>query len=289
MHIFQTIAMVLGSWFIVVLCSGPMGKPPAEPMRARAWPASQIAGMPQAITTDAGLVPTSLNTLTDPGVELPPPAEMPSLKNGEKAGSPCRAPAQIVNLMQRKYLEEVIEKYAKKYGVDEDLIWAVIRQESGFNPHAVSPKGAKGLMQLMPGTAALMGVSDPFDVEQNIAGGVKYLEHCLNQFDQSVPLALAAYNAGPGNVVKYQGCPPFAETRNYVLSILQAYAGESIRADLKFASYNTVAVESLLVEDPPDPGGPKGLPWRVPLPTWKIMTPQCKLGTPHWKVAVRPF
>ncbi len=91
----------------------------------------------------------------------------------------------------------VIEKYARQYGVDEDLVWAVIRQESGFNPRAVSPKGAMGLMQLMPGTAAMLGVSDAFDVEQNVAGGIKYLEQCLNQFNQDVPLALAAYNAGP--------------------------------------------------------------------------------------------
>ena len=138
-------------------------------------------------------------------------------------------PVQIANLVKRQNLEIVIEKYARQYGVDQDLVWAVIRQESGFNPRAVSPKGAMGLMQLMPGTAAMLGVSDAFDVEQNIAGGVKYLERCLNQFNQDVSLALAAYNAGPDNVVKYQGCPPFAETRQYVASVLKAYAGEPIR------------------------------------------------------------
>ena len=135
----------------------------------------------------------------------------------------------------------VIEKYARQYGVDQDLVWAVIRQESGFNPRAVSPKGAMGLMQLMPGTAAMLGVSDAFDVEQNIAGGIKYLERCLNQFNQDVPLALAAYNAGPNNVVKYQGCPPFPETRHYVASILKAYAGEPIREDLKLVGLIPVA------------------------------------------------
>jgi soluble lytic murein transglycosylase-like protein len=286
----QTVAMVLLSWLVVILFSAPAGNPPAESMRSPAKPADQLAGIIQPLGPEGWVVPDPPQKLTQPEAELARLEEAaPSIKIREGAGSPYRAPAQIANLMKRKYLEEVIEKYAKKYGVDEDLIWAVVRQESGFNPHAVSPKGAMGLMQLMPGTAALMGVSDPFDVEQNIAGGVKYLEQCLNQFNQSVPLALAAYNAGPGNVVKYQGCPPFAETRNYVLTILQAYAGESIRADLKLASFSTVAIESLMVEEPPGSDNPRGLPWRVPLPTWKIMTPQCKLGTPRWKVAVRPF
>jgi len=199
-------------------------------------------------------------------------------------GSSLRPPVQIAKLLKSKNLEEVVEKYARQYGVDEDLVWAVMRQESGFNPGAVSPKGAMGLMQLMPGTAKLLGVSDPFDVEQNIAGGVKYLEQCLNQFHQDVPLALAAYNAGPGNVVKYQGCLPFAETRNYVASILAAYAGEPIRGDLRLGRVNNV-----LSEDPPAPVRLRGLPWRIPLPNWKIATPQCKLGSPHWKVTLRPF
>ena len=181
-------------------------------------------------------------------------------------------------------LERVIEKYARQYGVDADLVWAVIRQESGFNPPAVSPKGAMGLMQLMPGTAAQMGVSDAFDVEQNIAGGIKYLERCLSRFNQDVSLALAAYNAGPENVVKYQGCPPFAETRQYVASILQAYAGEPIRADLKLLGLNPVQDEAV-----PDTARSRGLAWRISVATWKIATPHCQMGPPHWKVSLRPF
>jgi hypothetical protein len=205
-------------------------------------------------------------------------------KGGQKS---FRLPVQVATLIKQKNREEVIKKYAQEYGVDEDLIWAVIRQESGFNPGAVSPKGAMGLMQLMPGTAASLGVSNPFDVEQNIAGGVKYLEQCLNQFNQDVPLALAAYNAGPGNVVKYQGCPPFAETRNYVASILQAYAGEPMRADLQLGRISYVV--DIEDENFPAPVRLRGLPWRIPLPNWKIVTPQSKLGSPHWKVALRPF
>jgi hypothetical protein len=168
--------------------------------------------------------------------------------------------------------------------VDEDLVWVVIRQESGFNPGAVSPKGAMGLMQLMPETAARMGVSDAFDIEQNIAAGIKYLDRCLNQFNQNVGLALAAYNAGPDNVVKYQGCPPFPETRQYVTGILLSYAGESIREDLKLISMIPVTDE-----DVPDTARPRGLSWRIPRPTWRIATPHCKLGSPHWKMTLRPF
>ena len=184
-------------------------------------------------------------TVAHPGVERKNPGETVSGAVREGTGQSSRLPAQIANLVRRQNLEKVIEKYARQYGVDQDLVWAVIRQESGFNPHAVSPKGAMGLMQLMPGTAAMMGVTDAFDVEQNIAGGIKYLERCLSQFNQDVSLALAAYNAGPDNVVKYQGCPPFPETRQYVASVLKAYAGEPIREDLKLIGFSPVMDEDV--------------------------------------------
>ena len=100
-------------------------------------------------------------------------------------------------MSQIMQMEAAIQKNARAYGVDESLVWAVVRRESGFNPAAVSPKGAMGLMQLMPGTAAAVGVTDPFDVDQNIAGGIKYLVSCLKQFNGDIGLALAAYNAGP--------------------------------------------------------------------------------------------
>ena len=112
--------------------------------------------------------------------------------------APGAAPISPTILVKDPQVARLIEKYARKHGVDPKLVQAMIRQESGFNPMAVSPKGAMGLMQLMPETAAALGVEDPFDLEQNIKGGVHFLKICLNKFDQNLPLALAAYNAGPG-------------------------------------------------------------------------------------------
>jgi hypothetical protein len=127
--------------------------------------------------------------------------------------------------MAGPYLEGLIQKYALRYGVDPSLVRAVMRHESGFNPSAVSPKGAQGLMQLMPGTASLMGVNNPFDPEQNIAGGVGYLRHCLDRFGHSVPLAVAAYNAGPERVAKSNGVPSIPETQAFVKNVMGAYTG----------------------------------------------------------------
>lgn len=126
--------------------------------------------------------------------------------------------------------ESSITEYSRRLGVAEDLVRAVIQVESAFNPRAVSDKGAMGLMQLMPATARELGVTDPFNPDENIRGGVTYLKQLLNRYDQKVELALAAYNAGMGNVDKHGGTvPPFKETQNYVRKIIGTSPSAAIK------------------------------------------------------------
>jgi soluble lytic murein transglycosylase-like protein len=117
--------------------------------------------------------------------------------------------------------EPIINSCALEYGVDKSLVKAVIHAESGYDPNAVSVKGASGLMQLMPNTARNLKVSNTFDPADNIRGGVRYLRFLLDTFRGDEALALAAYNAGLSRVAQYGGIPPYAETRNYVAKILQ--------------------------------------------------------------------
>lgn len=112
--------------------------------------------------------------------------------------------------------DQLIKKAAEKYKIDSALIKAVIKAESNFNHQAVSPKGARGLMQLMPATASSLQVHDSFHPEKNIDGGVRYLRYLLSRFNGNLALALAAYNAGEKAVLKYRGIPPYRETQNYV-------------------------------------------------------------------------
>lgn len=117
----------------------------------------------------------------------------------------------------------LIDEYSAKNGLDSDFVRAVVKQESGFNEHATSRCGAAGLMQLMPGTAKGLGVKNPYDAEQNIAGGTKMLAGLLKTYGGRKDLALAAYNAGGGAVKKYGGIPPYGETQRYVKNILSMY------------------------------------------------------------------
>lgn len=116
--------------------------------------------------------------------------------------------------------DAIINSCAREYGVDRSLVKAVIHAESGYNPNAVSSKGAAGLMQLMPGTAHDLKVADSFNPSDNIRGGVRYLRFLLDTFKGNVSLALAAYNAGLAKVAKYGGIPPYEETQNYVSKVL---------------------------------------------------------------------
>ena len=138
-----------------------------------------------------------------------------------RVSSSASASKDKLNQMDR--INSAIVEASQKYGVDANLIKAVIKQESGFNPYAVSHAGAQGLMQLMPGTAAGLKVTDPYNIEQNIDGGTRYLRDQLKAFGGDLKLALAAYNAGPGNVKKYNGVPPFNETQHYVKVVLNNY------------------------------------------------------------------
>lgn len=120
-----------------------------------------------------------------------------------------------------------IQVAATRFGIDRNLVDAVAWQESRYNPRALSTAGAMGVMQLMPGTARQLGVRNPHDVEQNVVGGTAYLRQQLERFGNNVPLALAAYNAGPGAVIKYGGIPPYRETQDYVRQIMQRLSATS--------------------------------------------------------------
>ena len=133
-------------------------------------------------------------------------------------------------------VDNLIRFYGKQHGVDPYLIFCLMSQESKFSKGAVSPKGAQGLMQLMPGTAARYGVTNPYDVAQNISGGTRYLKDLLKMFNGRVDLALAGYNAGENAVIKYgYSIPPYDETRNYVKLIIKRY-GRITTAELKTKS-----------------------------------------------------
>lgn len=129
---------------------------------------------------------------------------------------------QTVALNTRAYRQE-INKAAQQYRLDPALIRAVIHAESNFNPNARSKKGAQGLMQLMPTTAKSLEVLSPFDIEENILGGSRYLSQLLQQFQGNIELASAAYNAGPTTVKRYQGIPPYPETEVYVSRVMTLY------------------------------------------------------------------
>ena len=147
------------------------------------------------------------------------PHPSPSKPNVSVSISNYQAPLTV-----RDAYDDLIEEAAALYKLDPRMIKAVIQTESAFNALAVSPVGALGLMQLMPAVAAELGATDPMDPRQNIMAGSRYLRQLLNAHKGNVRLALASYNAGPGNVAKYKAIPPFKETQNYVKKITELLA-----------------------------------------------------------------
>jgi len=154
----------------------------------------------------------SLPLPADSRVSIPAPSE--SVRSGPSKSEPA--------------LNQVVNTASAAYHLDPDLVNSVIHAESGFNAHAVSPKGARGLMQLMPGTANQLGVNDAFDPQANVAGGSRYLRELLERYNFDLVKALAAYNAGPQRVEQYRGVPPFRETRAYVARIVHEYNTKKI-------------------------------------------------------------
>jgi len=150
----------------------------------------------------------------------------PVMNTAENEAAPDNREILRGRAMTSRELDSIIEQAALRHDVDPNLVRSLIKVESNFNTHAVSPKGAMGLMQLMPGTARTLNVSNPFDPQQNVDAGVRHLKHLLQDYNGDVKLSLAAYNAGAGAVARSKGVPRNAETRSYVKRITTLYAGD---------------------------------------------------------------
>jgi soluble lytic murein transglycosylase-like protein len=190
-----------------------------------AW-ASQIAVLRNGFTIrhesrDSIGTITRLYTSADKSSYVDIPTEQ--IERFEVDLTPRPAPAVPQSPVTKPNLQEVIKGASDKQLLDEDLVNSVIRAESGFNPRAVSPKGARGLMQLMPDTASGLGVTDSFDAKSNVEGGTQYLRWLLDRYHYDLAKALAAYNAGPHRVEQYHGVPPYSETRAYVARIIRDF------------------------------------------------------------------
>lgn len=179
--------------------------------------------MEEALASSAENAPAIDASLLNPAkaAERAQTTKYPLVSGSYESVYPRLTQAEIAELMPR--IDAAIHTYSEQFGLDPRLVRAVIKAESSFQPFALSTAGAMGLMQLMPGTAEGLGVTDPYNIEQNIRGGTQYLSEQLTVFDNDLKLALAAYNAGPNAVRKYGGIPPYEQTQNYVRIVLQYY------------------------------------------------------------------
>jgi soluble lytic murein transglycosylase-like protein len=149
--------------------------------------------------------------------------ELLAIKGRPTATRSCKGMTQTRLQLRARDFESTIARIAGEFKVDSKLVKAVVRNESCFDTMAISRAGAQGLMQLMPPTAKELGVLDPFNAEQNLRGGVQYLKTLMDRYSNNIALALAAYNAGPGAVAKYDGVPPYRETEHYIERVMKTY------------------------------------------------------------------
>src|SRR5246127_1355226 len=168
------------------------------------------------------LTPSAAPAKNDEAIAILP-GSSPTPATAPASVPPAAPPAQIRVSVTPANVAEVVGAASDRYRLDPDLVNSVIRAESGFKVHAVSPKGAQGLMQLMPGTASKLGVPNAFDPEANVDGGTRYLRELLERYNFDLVKALAAYNAGTKRVEQYHGVPPYQETRHYVASIVRDF------------------------------------------------------------------
>jgi hypothetical protein len=161
--------------------------------------------------------------------------EVPTSEVAEiiESQEPLAVATELVKADGKVDLTEVIASASDRHRVDADLISSVIHAESSFNPHAISPKGAQGLMQLMPGTASRLGVTDAFDPSANVNAGTQYLRELLLRYNGDIARALAAYNAGPLRVQQYKGVPPYRETRAYVAQVIREFNRKKLAAQVQ--------------------------------------------------------
>lgn len=165
-------------------------------------------------------------------VQISQPAWQPEAVSIQQEFEPLASQNMPTPVQGSSNVRQHIKVAADRYGISSDLVDAVAWQESRYNPRARSSAGAMGVMQLMPGTARQLGVTNPHDVGQNVLGGAAYLRAQLERFDNNVPFALAAYNAGPGAVMRYGGIPPYRETQNYVRQIMRRLSAMSFQRSI---------------------------------------------------------
>jgi soluble lytic murein transglycosylase-like protein len=214
---------ILAPGLIAAMAIPLLAQSPAASPASAVQQQSAVAAMQQSIDKQrAAAQKQSGRSAAESFFVLPPPASL-----GATTPLPAAFPAEEdCPAMDESVVSPLIKDAAKREELSEDLLRSMIKQESGFHPCAVSPKGAQGLMQIMPATGAELGLKDPFDAAQNIEAGARFFKQLLTRYNGDLAKALAAYNAGPAKVDAAGGIPPIPETQNYVKQILPAVTGK---------------------------------------------------------------